>query len=146
MISHFYKIFIYIFTLQYCLAYDFTLPSWTEGLFQPKSSHPNLRYYEKLHSSQFSHHIVKRGLKESNHRFNKIKEVSFSALGRDFRLILNPRKGLLDPYFKAYVVDENGKEKLITVDHEYFYEGRVFGENSSEVSAHMEDGSYDCNN
>lgn len=34
---------------------------------------------------------------------------------RDFRLILNPRKGLLDSYFKAYAVGDDGKEKIIPV-------------------------------
>ncbi|XP_064090415.1 ADAM 17-like protease isoform X1 [Macrobrachium nipponense] len=112
----------------------------TGGLFGSRPHHPNLRYYEIIDSSAFKHHIVKRGTSESNHRFNKIKEVQFSALGRDFRLILNPRKGLLHPLFKAYAIDGAGNEKVIHVDHENFYEGRVFGEKLSEVSAHLEDG------
>ncbi|KAK8738509.1 hypothetical protein OTU49_003911 [Cherax quadricarinatus] len=112
----------------------------TGGFFKPRPYHPNLRYYEFIDSSAFKHHIVKRGTKESTHRFNKIKEVQFSALGRDFRLILNPRKGLLHPQFKAYAVDGAGNEQVIHVDHENFYEGRVFGEKASEVSAHLEDG------
>lgn len=112
----------------------------TGGLFKTYPKHPNLRYYEVIDSSAFNHHIVKRGIKESNHRFNKIKEVQFSALGRDFRLILNPRKGLLHSQFKAYAIDGKGNEKIIHVDHENFYEGRVFGEKKSDVSAHLEDG------
>ncbi|XP_068218775.1 ADAM 17-like protease [Palaemon carinicauda] len=112
----------------------------TGGLFWSPPYHPNLRYYEVIDSSAFKHHIVKRGTKESNHRFNKIKEVQFNALGKDFRLILNPRKGLLHPLFKAYAIDGVGNEKVIHVDHENFYEGRVFGEKVSEVTAHLEDG------
>ncbi|KAK7066718.1 Disintegrin and metalloproteinase domain-containing protein 17 [Halocaridina rubra] len=112
----------------------------TGGFFGPHPYHPNLRYYEVIEPSAFSHTIVKRGTKESNHRFNKIKEVEFNALGRDFRLILNPRKGLLHPQFKAYAIDGVGNEKIIHVDHENFYEGRVFGETASDVSAHLEDG------
>ncbi|ROT82229.1 ADAM 17-like protease [Penaeus vannamei] len=112
----------------------------TGGFFGRQPKHPNLRYYEVIDSSAFNHHVVKRGIKESNHRFNKIKEVQFSALGRDFRLILNPRKGLLHSQFKAYAIDGAGNEKIIHVDHENFYEGRVFGEKMSEVSAHLEDG------
>ncbi|XP_037796232.1 ADAM 17-like protease [Penaeus monodon] len=112
----------------------------TGGLFKTYPKHPNLRYYEVIDSSAFNHHIVKRGIKESNHRFNKIKEVQFSALGRDFRLILNPRKGLLHSQFKAYAIDGKGNEKIIHVDHENFYEGRLFGEKKSDVSAHLEDG------
>ena len=52
------------------------------GFFKPRPYHPNLKYYELIRSSAFKHHIVKRGTTESNHRFNKIKEVQFSALGR----------------------------------------------------------------
>lgn len=29
---------------------------------------------------------------------------------------------------------------FLYIDHENFYEGRVFGENASDVSAHLEDG------
>ncbi|XP_076068055.1 ADAM 17-like protease isoform X2 [Oratosquilla oratoria] len=112
----------------------------TGGFFKSTPYHPNLKHYETIPPVAFRHNIVKRGIQESNHPLNKIKEVSFNALGRDFRLILNPRKGLLDPQFKAYAVDRRGNEKLITVDHENFYEGRVFGEKKSEVSAHLENG------
>ncbi|XP_042862957.1 ADAM 17-like protease isoform X2 [Penaeus japonicus] len=125
-----------LFSVSEC-GYSFDI---TGGLFKTYPKHPNLRYYEVIDSSAFNHHIVKRGIKESNHRFNKIKEVQFSALGRDFRLILNPRKGLLHSQFKAYAIDGKGNEKIIHVDHENFYEGRVFGEKASEVSAHLEDG------
>ena len=61
----------------------------------------NLRHYEMLHASQFGHTIVKRGANPSSHPFNKIREVDFKALGRNFRLILSPKKGLLHPNFKA---------------------------------------------
>lgn len=36
-------------------------------------------------------------------------------LFRDFRLILNPRKGLLHSQFKAYAIDGKGNEKIIHV-------------------------------
>ncbi|CAL4147225.1 unnamed protein product [Meganyctiphanes norvegica] len=121
--------------MQHCIAIDLT-----GGFIQSPPSHPNLKYYEIIDSSAFSHQIVKRGLKDSNHQFNKIREVNFDAMGRNFRLILNPRKGLLHPQFKAYAVDGEGNEKLIHIDNELFYEGRVFGEKSSEVTAHLEDG------
>ena len=61
----------------------------------------NLKHYEMLHASQFGHTIVKRGANPSSHPFNKIREVDFKALGRDFRLILSPKKGLLHPNFKV---------------------------------------------
>nr|CAD7454100.1 unnamed protein product [Timema tahoe] len=72
-------------------------------------------------------------------------EHSFIDLGLsyfiwNFRLILSPKKGVLHSKFKAYTVDGNGKEKLIFVDHDHFYDGRLFGEVISDASVHMEDG------
>ncbi|XP_039295084.1 ADAM 17-like protease isoform X3 [Nilaparvata lugens] len=104
------------------------------------SIHKNVKYFDTIHASDLSHSIVKRGLKESNHPYNKIKEVRFSTLGKDFRLILTPRKGVLHSKFQAYSVDGDGKEKPVFIDHENFYDGRVFGETWSDASVHMEDG------
>ena len=56
---------------------------------------------------------MKRGIKESNHPYNSIKELSFSALGKDFRLILHPSKGILHHNFQSYSVDGDGVEKPI---------------------------------
>lgn len=105
--------------------------------------HKNLKYYETIHASEFTHKIIKRGLQESDHPFNKIKEVSFKTLGRDFRLILTPKHGhsnVLHSKFKAYAVNGDGKETTIHVDHNDFYDGRVFGESSSSATIHLEDG------
>ena len=66
----------------------------------------NLRYYETLHRSQLSHSVVKRGATLSTHKYNQIKEVEFKALGKDFKLILSPTKGLLSPTFRAVEVDD----------------------------------------
>ena len=61
-----------------------------------------VKYFETLRSDQLSHRIVKRGLDpEGTHKYNKIKEVGFRTLGRDFRLILSPKKGLLHHNFKV---------------------------------------------
>lgn len=124
--------------------------------------HKNLKYYETIHASQLDHKVVKRGLQESDHPFNKIKEVSFQTLGRDFRLILTPKRGhsnVLHSKFKAYSVDADGKETTVHIgnvfviyvylkfiadfffiDHDNFYDGRVFGETSSSASIHIDDG------
>ena len=68
----------------------------------------NLKYFETLDTSQLSHNIVKRGADPSStHRHNKIREVGFRVLGRDFRLILSPKKGLLHHNFKAVEVVED---------------------------------------
>lgn len=105
-----------------------------------------VRHFETLDSSELSHSIVKRGLDPlGTHKHNKIREVGFKTLGREFRLILSPKKGLLHPNFKAVEIEdtENNtktKESVIPIDNESFFEGRVFGEVKSSASVHLEDG------
>ena len=98
----------------------------------------NLKYYEVIHAEKFGHNIVKRGIHPSTHPYNKIREVNFKALGRDFRLILSPKKGLLHPKFKAVEVDDDEVERPIRIDHETFYDGRVYGETKSRATVHLE--------
>lgn len=50
--------------------------------FVTGSIHKNVKYFETLHASQLTHNILKHGIKESTHPFNKIREVSFNTLGR----------------------------------------------------------------
>eukprot|EP00096_Caligus_rogercresseyi_P007481 TRINITY_DN2534_c0_g1_i2.p1 TRINITY_DN2534_c0_g1~~TRINITY_DN2534_c0_g1_i2.p1 ORF type:complete len:788 (-),score=146.76 TRINITY_DN2534_c0_g1_i2:232-2595(-) len=99
----------------------------------------NLAYYEFLSVSDLSHSIVKRGLEDSPHPYNKIKEVGFKALGREFRLLLSPKTGLLHKSFKALEENEDGSFSHIHIDHESFYHGRVFGELSSNAVVHMDE-------
>lgn len=56
---------------------------------------------------------MKRGAKESSHPYNSIKELSFSALGKDFRLILHPNNDILHHNFQSYAVDASGLEKPV---------------------------------
>ncbi|KAL4710957.1 hypothetical protein ACJJTC_017922 [Scirpophaga incertulas] len=100
----------------------------------------NLKYFDTIHADNLQHRIVKRGVKVSNHPFNTVKELHFNTLGREFRLILHPHSSVLHSNFKAYSVDRNGKETTIHVDRDNFYTGRVFGEKSSDVKLHYEDG------
>merc|ERR1711962_1542995 len=99
----------------------------------------NLRYYETIHKSDIGHNTVKRGVNPSQHKYNQIKEIDFKALGKNFRLILSPKKGLLSPTFKAVEVEDGEKENFIPIDHESFYDGRLFGETYSRAQVHMED-------
>ena len=92
---------------------NFTLINFAFLNYKAFSSVPSLKHYDTLHSSQLGHSIVKRGIKESNHPYNSIKELSFSALGKDFRLILHPSKGILHHNFQSYAVDGDGIEKPI---------------------------------
>ena len=100
----------------------------------------NLKHYETIHKSQLSHNIVKRGATLSTHKYNQIREIDFKALGRDFRLILSPKKGLLSPSFKAVEIDDDENIVRVPVDRDSFYDGRVFGETKSRAQVHMEDG------
>ncbi|CAB4064451.1 ADAM17 [Lepeophtheirus salmonis] len=81
--------------------------------------HSNVRYFETLHASQFNHNIVKRGTSPSNHKYNKIREVDFKALVE---------------------IDDDNNERMLRIDHENFYDGRVFGEVKSRATVHMEKG------
>ena len=105
----------------------------------------NLKHYETIHKSQLSHNIVKRGATLSTHQYNQIREIGFKALGRDFRLILSPTKGLLSSRFKAVEIDDEDKEVFVSIDRESFYDGRVFGETNSGAQVHMEDGVITAN-
>lgn len=99
--------------------------------------HKNLNYYELLHVEDFTHRIIKRGAKPSYHPYNKIKEIEFKALGRNFRLILHPHKEMLHKNFRAYTMDSDGNQTIVHLDHDSFFRGRVFGETNSYVNAHV---------
>lgn len=102
-------------------------------------SSKNLRYYETLHTSDISHRVVKRGATFSYNPYNTIKEVEFKTLGKRFRLILNPHKEVVHPNFQAYEVGSDGPPTPVHIDHDNFYTGRVFGENDSNVRAHIDE-------
>lgn len=99
-----------------------------------------MKYYETLHVDDLTHTIVKRGAKPSINLHNKIREVEFKALGRKFKLILHPHRDVLHQNFKAFKVNSDGNETIIHLDHDSFFRGRVFGEISSHVSAHIDEG------
>lgn len=99
----------------------------------------NLKYYETLHATTATHKIVKRGLHDSQHPYNKIKEIEFATLGRNFRLILSPSHTILHPNFKAYVMDASGNENHVAIEREQFFKGRVFGEAKSHVDLHVDE-------
>ena len=53
---------------------------------QKQDIRKNLRSFELLRDSDLSHSVVKRGADPTSpHKFNKIREVGFNALGREFR-------------------------------------------------------------
>lgn len=99
-----------------------------------------MKYYETIHVDDITHNIVKRGAKPSINLHNKIREVEFKALGRKFKLILHPHREVLHQNFKAFQVNSDGNETIIHLDQDSFFRGRVFGEISSHVSAHIDEG------
>lgn len=99
-----------------------------------------MKYFELLHVDDITHTIVKRGAKPSINLHNKIREVEFKALGRKFKLILHPHREVLHENFKAFQVNSDGNETIIHLDRDSFFRGRVFGEISSHVSAHIDEG------
>ncbi|CAB3364677.1 Hypothetical predicted protein [Cloeon dipterum] len=101
------------------------------------SIHKNLKYFESLYPHEIAHRIVKRGTEHGTHPFNKVREVSFKTFGREFRLILSPKKEVLHPQFKAVELDATGIERPVAIDHESFYHGRVFGELESHAQVHL---------
>lgn len=82
--------------------------------------HENLKYFETIHANELHHRIAKRGLKESSHPFNHIKEVNLKTHGRDFRLFLSPKRDILHSNFKAYAVDGDGKETTVHISKFFF--------------------------
>ncbi|XP_050314434.1 ADAM 17-like protease isoform X2 [Anthonomus grandis grandis] len=101
--------------------------------------HKNLKYFQIITPADLTHKIVKRGLQESNHPYNKIKEVHLNTHGQNFRLILSPKRGILHSKFKAYSVNADGEETHVPIDHDSFFEGRVFGETDSHVNMHIDE-------
>lgn len=95
--------------------YQFIKSSWFQLTFSAITSLPSLKHYDTLKSFQLGHTIVKRGLKESSHPYNSIKELAFTSLGKDFRLILHPNKEILHHNFQAYTVDADGVEKPMII-------------------------------
>ena len=93
-----------------------------------------LRRYDRLQTSHLWHTVIRKGMPrpEDNQR-----QLDFSALGRDFRLYLSPNRKIFHSHFKAVTVDSNNTEAPINVDLNEFYHGRVYGENSSMVTAHL---------
>lgn len=81
----------------------------------PGSIHKNLEYFEKINADDLKHNIIKKGLKETNHPFNKIREVHVNTLGKQFRLILSPKQEVLHSKFKAYEINGDGKETTVHI-------------------------------
>lgn len=96
-----------------------------------------LNHYELISSN----HIKSRTVREAkiNPHYN-VKEETFTAFGKNFRLILTPRRGILAHDFQAFVADGDGNRREIILNENIAFEGHVFGEAFSKVQATYEDG------
>lgn len=93
--------------------------------------------------NEIQHRIHKRSIDyQSNEQYpsltKEFRQIEFNAFNRKFRLILNERRQILGDNFKAYSVDQTGRQKEIKYDADEFYEGNLIGAQRSDVTAHIE--------
>lgn len=93
-----------------------------------------LTHYETLHTKDILHGYHKRDASTQE------KVVSFTTLGRHFKLHLIPHVELFSENFHAYSVGENNEKIEIAVDKDSFYKGFDEGDPLSHVRAHVDDG------
>ncbi|GAV05778.1 hypothetical protein RvY_15856 [Ramazzottius varieornatus] len=98
-----------------------------------------LRTFDILKPQDVGHKIVKRGTTPSSNQYNHIQDTRFSALGKEFRLTLTPKTGLLSSDLEVIVQGADGVSKSVAIDKQSFYSGHVFGEKESEVNLHIHD-------
>lgn len=91
-----------------------------------------------------NHRIVKRGTTNStvshdHHKYDRLKEIKFTALGREFRLILNEKRRIISSHFKVFSIKADGRKVPYSpLDSSEFYEGRLYASTKSAVSAHID--------
>ncbi|XP_015780892.1 PREDICTED: ADAM 17-like protease [Acropora digitifera] len=91
-----------------------------------------LNHYETLHAEDVFHGVHKR----DTYTALQEKIVSFTALGRHFRLHLTPNTGLFDEEFRAYSVGPNDVKTEIPINKDSFYRGYDEDDASSEARVH----------
>lgn len=93
-----------------------------------------LKHYETLHANEIFHGLHKRDVNTQE------KVVSFTTLGRHFKLHLIPHSELFSENFHAYSVGVDDQKTEIVVDKESFYRGYDEGDSSSHVNIHNDHG------
>ncbi|XP_048590326.1 ADAM 17-like protease [Nematostella vectensis] len=96
-----------------------------------------LKNYNTLQVRDINHSVRRRHV--YGHEKASEKIISFDTLGRHFTLQLSPNSGLFGESFKAFAVDNKGRESEIPVDKESFYKGTVQGEKDSHANLHVDD-------
>ncbi|XP_028652711.1 disintegrin and metalloproteinase domain-containing protein 17 [Erpetoichthys calabaricus] len=87
-------------------------------------------------SSIRQHSLKKRDLESQTH---VERLISFTTLGRHFKLYLTSSRDHFSETFKATIVGKDGKEKDYPVKWQDFLIGHVVGEEGSRVQAHIDD-------
>ena len=77
-----------------------------------------LHYYETLHADELVH---------SNHPLPGRQLVTFQALGKDFKLHLQPNRRMLGRDFVVHEVNEHGHKVVHKVDQDTFLHGFLEG-------------------
>ncbi|XP_070533184.1 ADAM 17-like protease isoform X1 [Ptychodera flava] len=94
-----------------------------------------LHHYETLHMDDIRHHVVKRDV---DNTAKDVKQLSFSVLGKDFKLHLYQHSSIMSRNFKAYIVKGNGDRTEHTVDKDLLYHGHLADESNTHVKAMIE--------
>ncbi|RWS12782.1 ADAM 17-like protease-like protein [Dinothrombium tinctorium] len=108
---------------------------------QESSKHPQLTHFEMLKMKNIKRKTRAAGnitTKATAANLKDVKELSFSAFGRDFKLILRHSEHLLSSGFKAFTVNAFNQKKALRVNYHDFYSGSLLGSLNSDVSAHID--------
>ncbi|RUS81467.1 hypothetical protein EGW08_010765, partial [Elysia chlorotica] len=100
-----------------------------------------LRYFETVHHVN----VRVRSRRSADRPHLEIKDVSFTALGRKFDLMLTPGTPVVGSDFSAKVVHGDGSSSNLYVNLNNFYNGHLAGDESVKADAFMEDGIWTAN-
>jgi len=93
-----------------------------------------LPHFETLDAGDIFHGFHKRDINMQE------KIVSFTTLGRHFKLHLTPHSELFSEDFHAYAVDQDDNKTEVTVDKDTFYRGYDEGDSTSRARVHVDHG------
>ncbi|KAG2467592.1 ADA17 protein, partial [Polypterus senegalus] len=103
----------------------------------PKTLNAVLSDYDIFTLSSIRQHSLKKRDLESQTHVERL--ISFTTLGRHFKLYLTSSRDHFSETFKATIVGKDGKEKDYPVKWQDFLIGHVVGEEGSRVQAHIDD-------
>ncbi|XP_071103682.1 ADAM 17-like protease [Haliotis cracherodii] len=96
-----------------------------------------LRYFETLKSVE----VRSRVKRSADGQGAAYKEVWFSALGRNFYMVMKPDTRVLSNSFKSFTVNEDGHTEPFHINRNEFYTGHLT-DGEGVVDAHLEDSQW----